>query len=224
LIGKRFFDDLLSMAKSSRFAGPASGLLDQPRGRLLSYLCGKPQTVAELAVQAGTSGSAVRVHLDGLRDHGLVDFHVERRGVGKPRHVYSLTPAAEILLSPAYAPALLALFETLGKRLNGKLLPLLRETGATLAARAGAASSRKKGAPAAVAALESLGGEVTVKTSNGERVISNGCCPLAAVTRETPQACQMIESMLASVSGLSVHERCERGAHPRCRFALSRPA
>ncbi|MFL5619405.1 MAG: helix-turn-helix domain-containing protein, partial [Gemmatimonadaceae bacterium] len=67
----------------------SNAILGEPRGRLLATLCGHPATATELAEQVGTTGNAVRVHLGALRDAGLVEFHVERRGVGKPTHVYS---------------------------------------------------------------------------------------------------------------------------------------
>src|SRR5438067_13111617 len=99
------------MAKKSIGSKAVDGILGEPRGRLLTALCGRPQTAVELATAVGTSSNAVRVHLAGLRSAGLVDYQVARRGVGKPTHVYSVTTAAEYLLSSAYAPTLQALLE-----------------------------------------------------------------------------------------------------------------
>src|SRR5439155_9760701 len=125
------------MTKDSvRIGSPVDGILGEPRGRLLSALCGRPQTAAELAKGVETSANAVRVHLDALSEAGLVDYSVERRGVGKPTHVYSLTVEAEYLLSRAYAPALAALIEALRAR-NGQFLPTLGDAGVALGRRTG---------------------------------------------------------------------------------------
>src|SRR5215213_9553613 len=101
------------MAKDSQRPVTVHGVIGEPRGRLLTELCGSPQTAVELAEKVGTSSNAVRVHLEGLRSAGLVAYAIARRGVGKPTHVYSLTAAAEYLLSSAYLPTLQALVEIL---------------------------------------------------------------------------------------------------------------
>ncbi|MFL5607026.1 MAG: helix-turn-helix domain-containing protein, partial [Gemmatimonadaceae bacterium] len=110
----------------------SNGVFGEPRGRLLTELCGHPQTATELAERVRTSSNAVRVHLDALREAGLVAFTVERRGVGKPTHVYALTEAAEYVLSAAYAPALRAILATLRQERDGGLAAWLRGAGATL--------------------------------------------------------------------------------------------
>ena len=193
------------------------GLFGDTRGRLLVELCGQPQTAAELAARVETSSNAVRVHLDGLRKAGLVDYTIERRGVGKPRHVYANTASAEILLSIGYVPTLEALLQELREQLNGGFSPFLRSAGRSLGEQV---STPERGVPAAVAALESLGASVAVKRIAGGRRLSTRCCPLAAVTRTTPEMCSLVESMLAATSGLRVNELCVRGAHPRCHFLL----
>jgi predicted ArsR family transcriptional regulator len=199
------------------------GLFGDARARLLRELCGHPQTAAELAGRVETSSNAVRVHLDGLRQAGLVDYKIERRGVGKPRHVYAITSAAENLLSIGYAQTLEALLGELRERLNGGFIPLLRNVGKHLGERQPA--SNQGGVRAAVAALESLGATVSVRGSTGGRKLSTSCCPLAAITRKTPEMCELVESLLASTSGLRVSEQCVRGEHPRCLFSIdSTPA
>src|SRR5215207_4280178 len=117
------------MATKSTRSSTVYGVLGEPRGRLLTELCGNPQTAVELAEKVGTSSNAVRVHLEGLRSAGLVDYQIARRGVGKPTHVYALTIEAESVLSSAYAPTLRALVQVLRGRLNGGLPSLFRETG-----------------------------------------------------------------------------------------------
>jgi predicted ArsR family transcriptional regulator len=212
------------MSKNSARSSKVHGVLGEARGRLLTELCGKPQTAVELAKKVGTSSNAVRVHLDGLRSAGLVDFRVDRRGVGKPTHVYALTSEGESVMSSAYAPTLQALLDILRERLDGGFAPLLRHAGTSLAKRVHG-SARQPARPsiaAATALLRELGGPVTVEIVGKERVLSNTCCPLAAVTREGPEVCQLMEEALTAASGVTMRERCARGEHPRCAFVVAK--
>lgn len=211
------------MAKASKHSTTVHGVLGEPRGRLLTALCGHPQTAAELAEHVGTSSNAVRVHLDGLRAAGLVDYAIERRGVGKPTHVYSITAAAETLLSSAYAPALRTLLATLHRRVaSADLIAIVRETGQTLAdrLRADGGMPSRRGVGVAVEMLSAIGASASVSTRDKQRVLGTACCPLAAISRETPDVCVLMEEFLSSASGLRMRERCERGEHPRCSFII----
>jgi predicted ArsR family transcriptional regulator len=201
------------------------GVLGETRGRILGELCGQPQSAIELAEHLRISSNAIRVHLEGLRDAGLVDYTVARRGVGKPTHVFALTATAERLLSAAYAPTLQALVDTLRTRLNGGFEPMLRATGVALLQRlrAQGGASKKASVDCAVEMLGSLGAPASIERRGRERVLSNRCCPLSAITRETPEACRMMESLLSSASGRQVRESCERGEHPRCSFIIGSP-
>lgn len=203
----------------------ASGsILGEARGRLLTTLCGHPATAAELAERVGTTGNAVRVHLGALRDAGLVEFHVERRGVGKPTHVYSLTAAAEYLLSSAYAPALRAMLDTLREELDGGAESWLRKAGAALARSRHSTVRRGDDITDGIELLRSLGSAVSTEIDGRDTIVRTSCCPLGAVTRTTPESCKLLEGALdATLSSFQVRERCERGEHPRCVFVLTAP-
>ena len=56
----------------------------------------------DLAEDLGITVSAVRQHLAGLTDDGLVSHEVVRDGPGRPRHAHQLTPAAVELFPRAY--------------------------------------------------------------------------------------------------------------------------
>jgi predicted ArsR family transcriptional regulator len=201
------------------------GILGEPRGRVLTELCGHPRTATELAERIGTSSNAVRAHLDALREAGLVDFTVERRGVGKPTHVYALTAAAEYVLSSAYAPALRAILDTLRTRLNGDLAAWLREAGATLAQQQRPPSPKRQSLASALELLRGLGAVVSTERDGGDDIVHSACCPLGAITRTVPETCKLLEGMLAAaLPSRRVRERCERGEHSRCAFAISRSA
>jgi predicted ArsR family transcriptional regulator len=53
-----------------------------------------PQTTARIAKRLGVTGMAVRQHLAVLQEEKLVDFTNDRRKVGRPARLWSLTPEA----------------------------------------------------------------------------------------------------------------------------------
>jgi predicted ArsR family transcriptional regulator len=68
-----------------------------------------PLSAQELADALGLHANTVRLHLERLRDAGLVDVEAIHRGtVGRPQHLYSLAPGAPGLGFDPPAHALLA--------------------------------------------------------------------------------------------------------------------
>lgn len=57
----------------------------------------------ELAGDLGITASAVRQHLGGLVGNGFVSHRELKGGPGRPKHLYSLTPAAESLFPKSYS-------------------------------------------------------------------------------------------------------------------------
>ena len=61
-----------------------------------------PMTAGDLAARVGLHSNTVRVHLERMRDAGLVEVDVIHRGtVGRPQHTYTLSAAAP---SPGLEP------------------------------------------------------------------------------------------------------------------------
>jgi predicted ArsR family transcriptional regulator len=210
-----------SMSPFSKGNADLAKVLGDTRWRLLVELCRRHLTPSELAEVVQTSASAVRVHLDALKDAGLVAFAVERRGVGKPTHVYSLTAAAESLLSKAYAPVLAAIIVAARERLNGGFLPLARDAGDALAIGAQPRLTGE-GIERAKALLDGLGAPSEVVQSGGSTTLRASCCPLGAITRHTAEMCSMMEAAVSQAAGMKMRERCARGDHPQCAFELVR--
>ena len=69
--------------------------------------------------------------------------------------------------------------------------------------------------------LNELGGLAELEEGEGGIVIRGYGCPLAAVSTEHPEACGMVEAMIAEMVGVSVRERCDRGEKPRCCFEVA---
>ena len=93
----------------------------------------------------------------------------ETRGVGKPTHVYELTPEGQYLLSRAYAPALSYVLQAARARDGDRVDELLRDAGRKLAsARAphrGRNASLRHKAENCAAMFRALGGSAEVVES-----------------------------------------------------------
>jgi predicted ArsR family transcriptional regulator len=72
--------------------------------RILYLLKSKgPQTASQLASRLGVTAMAVRQHLYGFNREGLADFVDQRRPVGRPTRVWSLTPRAATRFPESHA-------------------------------------------------------------------------------------------------------------------------
>src|SRR5215212_6711932 len=194
------------------------------RGRMVTLLRRRGQTVEELAAEVGLTNNGVRAHLATLERDGIVRQRgsVRSSGGGKPAYVYELTPEAEDLFPKAYEPSLRRLLDVLSEQLGPEESEtLLRLVGRRLAEEH---SMRADGAPArlesAVKALNELGGLAELEERDGAIVIRGYSCPLAGVTPDHPEVCRMVETMITELAGVPVHERCDRGERPRCRFGI----
>src|SRR5437764_1252149 len=68
--------------------------------------------------------------------------------------------------------------------------------------------------------VNEIGGSATICNKNGKLLIRGNRCPLAAVTAEYPEACLIVEALLAEGIGARVKERCVHTPHPSCRFEI----
>jgi predicted ArsR family transcriptional regulator len=95
-------------------AGPGPSGLRQAILRGLRF--DGPQTPDRLATSIGASRTGVLQQLRALESSGLVRRQAERHGVGRPRHVYDVTPAAQDVFPSNYdglATGLLAALESI---------------------------------------------------------------------------------------------------------------
>src|SRR4051795_1522739 len=105
--------DVLSMLKA---------LADETRYAMYHELATSTQslTAAELADRLGLHANTVRLHLERMREAGLVDVEPVHRGtVGRPQHVYSLASGAPgISFDPPSYTLLAGLLATLAERMG----------------------------------------------------------------------------------------------------------
>jgi DeoR family transcriptional regulator, suf operon transcriptional repressor len=200
-------------------------LLDSSRGRIVTLLRGGGLTADDIASKLGVTRSAIRAQITGMERDGVVRRAGQRPGTTRPSNVFELTPEVEQLLSSAYLPLLtqlvdvfadglpadqlVAMLRRAGKRLAEELSPGKRPTG-NLALRVALASEMMN---------EQLGALTHVERKGGYIIRGVGC-PLAALTGKHPGVCLAMESLVAEVVGVPVHECCARSERPQCCFEI----
>lgn len=204
---------------------------ESTRGRVVTLLRRSGYTVEELARELGLTNNGVRAHLATLERDGIVrQSGVVRResGGGKPAYLYGLTPEAEDLFPKAYEPVLHRLLAVLSEQLGGvESEALLRSVGRLMAKGVVAkvetvpTDGARAGLEEAVGLLNELGGLAELEEHDGGLLIRGYGCPLSGVTPEHPEVCRVVETLIAEVAGVAVHELCDRGEKPRCCFEIA---
>lgn len=154
-----------------------------------------PQTVDALSAAVGITAVAVRKHLDTLEIDGLVHSTTQRRPIGRPVQVYSLTDAADDLFPQAYDSMLAAVLRQV-RRLGGEelLQQVLDGRRAELAAacreRAAGATSLEEWVEALVRVRDEAGYMAEWTRQDGAYILTEYNCALCRVSREFPQVCK----------------------------------
>jgi predicted ArsR family transcriptional regulator len=200
---------------------------DSTRGQIILLLRQQIRTVAELAQALRMTDNGIRAHLATLERDGLVRRAGERSGFRKPHFSYELTGDAEELFPKTYGPLLNRILTALKKRSGSEeVIVVLREVGRDIA------SSRKLPAETTLderlkqvlKLFEDIGGHARVERSDGIVFIRSLVCPLAEVTADHPEICQMLETLCSKVVGKAVKQHCERNGVPKCVFRLKTDA
>jgi len=201
------------------------------RGRIIALLRRREQSVEELAAELGVTDNAIRAQLQALERDGIVrQAGIRRAGVvGKPPTTFEIAPAAEKLLSTAYAPVLRALVVALEHRMaKAELDGLFREVGRRLAAENGVTAGGVPDSPqelekrvrAAAELLGALGGELEIERATDGYMLRGFACPLSDAVCAQPNVCHAVEELVSQMVGVPVRECCERDGKARCRFEV----
>lgn len=173
-----------------------------------------PRSTGEIAEELGLHPNTVRPHLERMREVGLLDVEVDSRGtVGRPQHVYSLSPDAPSLgLEPASYPMLAALLANLAAVFGpdpDTVAGMAKEHGRRAAA-VRAASPTCVGAVAAIEAeLADLGFDPARVDDGNITTIAFTRCPFRELAEAFPElVCHlhrgMIEGMADVLEGTEV--------------------
>src|SRR4029450_2987897 len=196
-------------------------LFKSTRGKILDLLRTTDWTVNELAEELRLTDNAVRAHLASLERDKLVSQSGMRPGVRKPHATYALGAEAEQLFPKAYGRLVSLLMSIFSRQIEPRNL----RAGMRAAGRAVAqehlhelkGKTRQQRIDAALRILKELGVAAAFREEDGKHFIYGNGCPLAPATADHPEACLLAESLLTTVIGSPVKERCIRGEAPSCR-------
>jgi predicted ArsR family transcriptional regulator len=168
-----------------------------------------PLTAAELSDALGIGAVGVRQHLALLERDGLVHIAGVRRAVGRPSHLYALTPAAESLFPRSYDR--IALDALAFVRASGGELAIEELFGARRERLVAQLAPQLAGRPLAeqVRALAAILNEQGYMCDVHERddgafVLTQHNCPIDCVARAYPQACAHELRLYETVLGVAL--------------------
>lgn len=184
-----------------------------------------PTSPDGLASALGASRTGVLQQLHALEDAGLVSHDREKHGVGRPRHLYDVTPDAQDLFPADYAgfaASLLAALETLGGTdlIEEVFEARRRQIGERVRARMNGVGSSSALADRvrALAVIQDEGGylaEATVGDDGAIRLREHNCA-IFHVARRTSAACDAEIELFREVLGVDVVRETHIATGDRC--------
>jgi predicted ArsR family transcriptional regulator len=194
------------------------------KGRIILLLRRESRTVNELAEALTLTDNAVRAQLTALQRDGLVRQSGTRPGKRKPNVIFDLTAKAEHLFPKVYGLILRYLLDALNESISSKKMDeVVRTVGHRLAQDyrpAVKAVQPRDQIDQAINVLRELGGFCEQKGQNGKVILGCFDCPLAAAVEGHPEVCRLVETVLADVLGVPVHQRCQTDPSPQCHFEI----
>lgn len=188
----------------------ALDLLDPTRKCLIVSLKQHGRASAEtLADSSFLSVGAARQHLQALVDQGFVCFEAERKGPGRPRHLYQLTSEGDSLFPQSYGAALDIVLDAVGEEGPEVRDRVIERFSQARFKRIVAAVDATPGdrVEAATQVLYNGGFLVTVSPDEGGTLVTLHHCPIVDIARRHPGICQGEAAALAAAFGGEVAER-----------------
>jgi predicted ArsR family transcriptional regulator len=212
--------DLLAMLKA---------LGDETRFSMYRELAGstRGRSAQELADSLGLHANTVRLHLDRLREAGLVDVEPVHRGtVGRPTHVYSLAPGAPGLgFDPPSYTLLSGLLAALAERVGAEGADAA-EIGRAWGVEAGHRTRSRSCVKALVGEMERLGFEPETETTADSADMAFMRCPFRELAEAYPElVCNLhrglAEGIVGEVGGGTVEDFATLYDRDPCRVTVS---
>lgn len=213
--------DLLAVLKA---------LGDETRFSMYQELAGStvPVTASELADRLGIHANTVRLHLERLREAGLVEVEPVHRGtVGRPQHVYSLAPGAPGLgFDPPSYTLLAGLLAAMAERMGADAEDAAA-AGRAWGTEAGRRTRSRSCAKALMGEMERLGFDPESEVLPGNRLdIAFLHCPFRELAEAYPElVCNLhrgiTEGVVAEVGGGSIEEFSTLYSRDPCRVTVA---
>jgi predicted ArsR family transcriptional regulator len=204
----------------------AHPLTSSAAGAVLSQLQKRGSaTIKELENALGVTATAVRQQVSSLLANGYIEQHVERRGRGRPRHVYSLTPKGRSLFPHHYDEFTNSLLrEILLTEGPDKVQELLGRLSRRMAEQYAQQISGQAAAERAIALTELLNAKgILAEVCCGPDgiVFCEYTCPYYELAREHRAICDMEEDMITHVIRHPVVlVACTLDGHHGCQFRV----
>jgi predicted ArsR family transcriptional regulator len=183
-------------------------------------------TVNELAQAAGVSPVSVRHHLANLQADGLIQSEEVRHGVGRPRHVFSLSDNGMDQFPSRYfhlTKRLLA--EMKGRLPDGQVGELLAGVARSMAESYG---SELEGLPLPqrldrlVQFLSQEGFDADLERQGDQVLIRELSCPYYRIGLQHPEVCMVDQSFIATALSLPVERvTCLLDGDVHCTFSVA---
>jgi predicted ArsR family transcriptional regulator len=185
-----------------------------------------PSSPEELAVSLGLSRTGVLQQLHALEGAGLVTRQAVRHGVGRPRHVYDVTDAAQDLFPTNYdglASGLLAAIRSIGGEalVDGVFEERRRMAGDRLRQRlaerlpAGASIIDRARELAVIQDEQGYLAEAVIGTDGTIRLVERNCA-IHRVVADHAMACQTELELFRELLGTDVERETHIAAGDRC--------
>src|SRR5439155_8621701 len=202
---------------------------DETRFSMYRELASSPRGLSaqELADSLGLHANTVRLHLDRLREAGLVEVEAVHRGtVGRPGHVYSLAPGAPGLgFDPPSYTLLAGLLAALAERVGADSVEAT-EIGRAYGAEAGRRTRSRSCMTALSGEMERLGFDPETETSGKISDMAFMRCPFRELAEAYPElVCNLhrgiSEGIVAEVGGGTVEDFATLYDRDPCRVTVA---
>ena len=200
--------------------------------RVVKLLAGCPsRTVGELIEETGVTRTAVTEQLNELEAAGFIERTIERLpGRGRPRHRYSATLSALVLLFANNQQLVVPAIWKAVRNIGGEKLTkrILRSVGRILAEHYKekiTASDPKKRIEQFTAILEAEGGLVDLSTKNGQLTVSKRTCAFISMFDDRRNICTIDLELMSAIAGCPVRQTsCRNDGAPCCKFEIDTKA
>ena len=184
-----------------------------------------PSNAPALARLRGVNLTAVRQQLALLQREGLVAVRVEKRKVGRPTHLFTLTEKADALFPQAYGPLALGLLRQIrqmdgGRKVDRLLARRMKELADGYKQRLRGRSLEERWQE--LARIRAEEGYMARPLPGG---LAEHHCPIAAIAKEFPQVCRFEQQLFESVLGRKLERTDHLASGGRaCVYALATAA
>lgn len=182
-------------------------------------------TVASLSEALNVSPITIRHHLANLQGEGLIKVEAERLHVGRPKHLYSLTEAAQRYFPNKYHVLVDRLLDELKSSLPpAQVEAIIDGMAAGVAARYNIArvdGSLEQRMRHLVEVLGEEGFMAEIKRVDGATVLTEVNCPYLYVSQRHPEVCRIDQMLIRQVLGAEVEQTsCVLHGDSSCVFSM----